>query len=72
MKARSTVDVAALVAKSCSCGVTKAKARRLAAVYDQTKSPYQWFFRGALSFLQADRVARLIDPSVRQPTGHSC
>lgn len=49
MKARSTVDVAALVAKSCSCGVTKAKARRLAAVYDQTKAPINGFSEARLA-----------------------
>lgn len=59
---KDTVDVAAIVAKLCACGVSKSKARRLAAVYDPAGSPYQWFLRGALSYLQADRVARLIDP----------
>ena len=46
----------------CACGVAKAKARKLAAAYDTAKSPYQFFFKGRLTFLQADRVAKLIDP----------
>ena len=46
----------------CACGVTKAKARKLAAAYDTAQSPYQFFFKGRLTFLQADRVAKLIDP----------
>jgi hypothetical protein len=39
-----------IVDKLCACGVTKAKARRLAEVYDDAKSPYQFFLKGALTF----------------------
>jgi hypothetical protein len=47
----------------CACGVTKAKARRLAADYDGAHGLYQFLYKGQLSFLQADRAARLIDPA---------
>ena len=42
--------------------MTKGKTRRLAADYDGALGLYQFLYKGQLSFLQADRVARLIDP----------
>ena len=59
---KDTAGTLNIVAMLCACGVTKAKARTLAAAYDSAKSPYQFFFKGRLTFLQADRVAKLIDP----------
>ena len=41
--------------------VTKGKTRRLAADYDGALGLYQFLYKGQLSFLQADRAARLID-----------
>jgi hypothetical protein len=52
-----------IVAMLCACGVTKGKARRLAADYDGALGLYQFLYKGQLSFLQADRAARLIDPA---------
>jgi hypothetical protein len=43
-----TANAANLIAALCACGATKAKARKLAAVYDPTQSPYQFFSVAAL------------------------
>ncbi len=56
-----TARDAKIVRALCSVGATKAAARKLAGTYIETKSPYQFLFKGRLSFLQADRFAHIID-----------
>jgi hypothetical protein len=51
-----------IVALYCAAGISKGKARKLAARFRKSGSPYQHLFTGWLSFLQGDRFAHLLDP----------